>query len=203
MLCSHASQPCCSAALRIPQDRRNSGRAELEEIAGPVICNIRRHCHARSRWAVSRVCQQTLSGFAAGRKLSSREEVAGPGKYALPHFGACLLAFALGQGLGIHAITPADAAASNCTHSPRRKAGARISSSRPCVSWRCVRARSIRGARRNNFHARDAGASSWAGVLSDESQSCRRARVNAARTAGLMKGGTSCNVGTGRRSSWA
>ena len=61
----------------------------------------------------------------------------------------------------------------------------------------------MRGARRNNFHARDAGASSWVGVVSQESGSSCKAVDNAARTAALMKGGTSCSVGTGHRSSSA
>jgi len=96
------------------------------------------------------------------------------------------------------------AAASRCTHSPRRKAAARASSSsRPRAPWRCVRARSMRGTRRNNFHARDAGASPRAGTRSAESRSCCRAVVNAARTAARMTGGTSCGVGTGHRSSSA
>ena len=100
MLCSHASQPCRLAAHPARQPRQQLGRT-----GGDCSAGSQPREDARSRRAAGGACQQTPSSFAAGRKLRSREEVAGPGELALPHLGARLFAFSLGHDLGVTAAS--------------------------------------------------------------------------------------------------
>ena len=91
MLSSRASNPAALA-------RATSRKAAAMAIGTtrPVVCNFGRHSRAWSRRAASGVCQQPPGGLVTGCRLNSGEKMAGPGKLALPHFGARSFAFSFG-----------------------------------------------------------------------------------------------------------